>query len=294
MHRSNAGTHSLLLHRGFLRASAQARAEARTPSPPLRARQVPQQEHAAYSLPIPNRQLTKRDLGAYDFGSLNAIEAAANSVPYLGNVVYRNDLILDTELRTSNILTHFFVDRGVAELQPGFNLLRDERAWERVSDTVFFNAIRIAWNNFGRRLTSDQRGSSSAQTTVRSNADVVWLENWYPTPFLDPKWRFVMTFYHAEFWDIRARARKLQQLYKWQEKGAVVERWVENCASAREPSRLALRKYIREYWLRELERQNAIKPNKPGIADQWQPPAQNYSKKVGSAATKDPSASPWT
>jgi hypothetical protein len=139
------------------------RAEARTPSPPLRARQVPQQEHAAYSLPIPNnRQLTKRDLRAYNYGSLNAIEAAANSVPYLGNVVYRNDLILDTELRSSNILTHFFIDGGVAELQPGFNLIRDKRAWERVSNTVFFNAIRMAWNNFGQRLTSDQRGSSSA------------------------------------------------------------------------------------------------------------------------------------
>ncbi len=125
------------------------RDEAYTPSPPLSARQVPQQEHAAYSLPnIPNRQLNKRDLGTYDYRSLNAIEAAANSSPYLGNVVYRNDLILDTELRTSNVLTHFFIDGGVAELQPGFNLLRDERAWERVSNTVFFNAIRMAWNNF--------------------------------------------------------------------------------------------------------------------------------------------------
>jgi hypothetical protein len=113
------------------------RAEAYTPSPPLSTRQVPQKDHAAYSLPIPNRQLTKRDLETYDQRSLNAIEAAANSAPYLRNVVCRNDLILDTELQTSNILTHFFIDWGVAELQPGFNLLRDERAWERVSNTVF-------------------------------------------------------------------------------------------------------------------------------------------------------------
>jgi hypothetical protein len=60
----------------------------------------------------PNRQLTKRDLGAFDFRSLNAIEAVANSAPYLGNVVFRNDLI-----RTA--LTHFFIDGEVAELQPG-------------------------------------------------------------------------------------------------------------------------------------------------------------------------------
>jgi hypothetical protein len=88
-----------------------------------------QREQAAYSMPSrPNRQLTKRGLGTYDFSSLNAIEAVANSAPYLGNEVFRNDLILDTELCTSNALTHFFIDGGVAELQPGFNLLRDERA----------------------------------------------------------------------------------------------------------------------------------------------------------------------
>ncbi len=61
-------------------------ADAYTPSPPLRARKGPQQEHAAYSPPIPNRRLTKRDLGTYDYGSLNAIEAIANSVPYNENV----------------------------------------------------------------------------------------------------------------------------------------------------------------------------------------------------------------
>ncbi len=118
---------------------------------------------------------------------------------------------------------------------------------------------------------SDQRGSSSAQTTVR-NADVVWLEGWRPIRFLDPEMRLDMTFYHVECWDIRARARELQQFHRWQEEGAVVERWVENCASVREPSRQALGKYIKEHWNIELERQNSIKPTMPGLADQWQPP----------------------
>jgi hypothetical protein len=40
----------------------------------------------------------------------------------------------------------------------------------------------------------------------------------------------------------------------------------------REPSRQALGRYIREHWLRELERQNAIKQSKPNTAGQWQPP----------------------
>ncbi len=102
---------------------------------------------ASYVLPAkPNRQLTKHDLGAYDFKLLNAIETVANSAPYLKNAVFRNDPILDNELRTSNVLTCFFLDGEVTELQPGFNLLSDGHAWERVPNAMFFNAIRIAWN----------------------------------------------------------------------------------------------------------------------------------------------------
>ncbi len=188
MHRSNARTDSLLLHLASQRATARG-SKTPPPSAPLSARKVPQQELAAYSMPSrPNRQLTKRDLGTYGYRPLNAIEAVANSASYLGNEVFRDDLILDTELRTSNALTHFFIDGGLAELQPGFNLLRDERAWERVSNTVFFNAIRMAWNNFSQRMMPDQRGSSSVRPTVR-NADVVWLENWSPTAFLNPEMR---------------------------------------------------------------------------------------------------------
>jgi hypothetical protein len=79
---------------------------------------VSQHDVAAYTLPnIPNRQLSKRDLGSYDFRLLNAIESVANSAPYLGNIVHRNDLILDNEFRTSNALTCFFFDGEVAELR---------------------------------------------------------------------------------------------------------------------------------------------------------------------------------
>ncbi len=52
----------------------------------------------------------------------------------------------------------------------------------------------------------------------------------------------------------------------------MVERWTENCTLFREPSRLALGSYIREHWIRELERQNAIKQSKPDIAGKRQPP----------------------
>ncbi len=72
----------------------------------------------------------------------------ARSAPYFENMQLRNGLILDTELRTSNALTIFFRDVGVSELAPGYDLSQRDRAWKGVTNTVFFNAIRIAWNNF--------------------------------------------------------------------------------------------------------------------------------------------------
>ncbi len=86
-------------------------------------------------------------------------------------------------------------------------------------------AWRTQWNNFSlMMMMPTQMGPSSAKPTVR-NADVVWLENWMPTAFLNPKSVMEMSFSIAEVWDIRARAHKLQQLFKWQEESAVVERW---------------------------------------------------------------------
>ncbi len=172
----------------------------------------------------------------------------ANSAPYLGDVSHRNDLILDTELRTSNALTTFFRDRGVTELQPGYDLSRSDRAWEGVFNTVvFFNAISMAWNNFTQMTGGDQSGSPSARTTLR-NVDVVWLENWIPSLYIGPVPRVEMTFDHAEVLDIRARARTLQHLIRWEDEGAVVERWIENSLSAKngkKPSRLALGRYLK-------------------------------------------------
>ncbi len=80
------------------------RADPSPPYEPISTRKVQQHDIASYALPgKPNRQLTKQDLGTYDFQLLNVIEAVANSLPYLGNEVFRNDLILDNELRTSTV-----------------------------------------------------------------------------------------------------------------------------------------------------------------------------------------------
>ncbi len=244
------------------------RADPSSLSDPISSCKVPQHDVASYALSNkPNRQSTKHDLGPYDFKWLNAIEYLANSAPYLGNTVYRNDLILDNEVRTSNALICFFLDGEVAELLPGFNLLIDERAWERVPNALFFNSIRMAWNNFSQRATYNQEGSSSTSTMQR-NADV----GWYPTAFLYPEARLEMKFLHAEVLDIRARARQLQKLLNREDEGAAVDSWIENCSIHKEPSRLALERYLKRHWQRELQRQKALRQSKPAIANKWQPP----------------------
>ncbi len=113
--------------------SGDPRADPYPPYEPISTRKLQQNDVASYTLPgKPSRQLTKLDLSACDFPLLQRIESVANSLPYLGNEVFRNDLILDSELRTSTALTCFFLDGGVTVLQPGFNLLREEYAWKRV------------------------------------------------------------------------------------------------------------------------------------------------------------------
>ena len=186
----------------------------------------PPREKVSYALPGPaTRQLTKNDLGSFDRKHLNSIEAVAKSAPYLESIRFRNDLILDTELRTSNALTIFFRNGGVIELGPGYDLSQRDRAWMGVTNTVFFNAIHMAWNNFEQTAGDNQSGTSSASATLR-NADVVWLENWVPSVFIGPVPRVEMSFDHAEVLDNRARAQQLSQLIKWEDEGTIVERWI--------------------------------------------------------------------
>ncbi len=67
----------------------------------------------------------------------------------------------------------------------------------------------------------------------------------------------------------------MQHLLRWEDEGAVVERWIKNCLGSkngREPSRLALGRYLKERWSRELERRNALKQSKPAFVSKWKPP----------------------
>ncbi len=88
---------------------------------------------------------------------------------------------------------------------------------------MFFNAIRMAWNDFSRRGSYGQGGTSSASSEQR-NADMVWLEGWYPQAHLYHHLdRMRMTFLHSEVLDIRARARQLNKLLNWEEEDTVVD-----------------------------------------------------------------------
>ncbi len=118
---------------------------------------------------------------------------------------------------------------------------------------------------------SPGEGSSSAGA-AQLNAEVVWLENWFATAILNPENRLEMTFLHTEVLDIRVRARTLQQLLNWEDEGAVVERWIENYSMFKEHSQLALGRYLKRIWHRELEWQRALKQSNSAFANKWQPP----------------------
>jgi hypothetical protein len=89
-----------------------------------------------------------------------------------------------------------------------------------------------------------------------------------------------MTFLHSEVLDIRARARQLSKLLTWEEEGTVVDPWIENCSMQKKPSRLALGRYLKRIWQRELEGQKALKQSKPTIEYKWQPPGPDLYRFV--------------
>jgi hypothetical protein len=70
---------------------------------------------------------------------------------------------------------------------------------------------------------------------VQRNAELVWLEGWFPTVFLHPEGRLQMSFPHAEALDMRARARQLNKLLNWEDEGAVVDHWIETARNLNIP-----------------------------------------------------------
>ncbi len=116
---------------------------------------------------------------------------------------------------------------------------------------------------------------------------MVWLERWTPLAHIKPDDRLRMTFLHAEVLDIRARAQQLGKLLSLEEEGAVVEHWIENCSMQKEPSRLALGRYLKQLWQRELERQKAIKQSSLTLLTNGSRLVQTYLTLTGSVVMRD-------
>ncbi len=158
---------------------------------------------------------------------------------------------------------------------------------------MVFNAIRMAWNNFSQRATYNQEGSYST-STVQRNADVVWLEAWFPTAFLYSEAQLQMTFLHAEVLDIRARARQLQKLLNWEDEGAVVDRWVETCAMFKAPSRLALSRYLNGTGNGGLSGRGSSGRVSLPLLTSGSNLGRSCTKGIECDATRDLYATPWT
>ncbi len=97
----------------------------------------------------PRRQLTKQILAELDSAAPDAIQSEADGFPYHGSIRTRNALFLDTELRTGSAMVGFLRTAKVDTLIGGtVDLATDPGALARVSNGVFFTAIRTAWANY--------------------------------------------------------------------------------------------------------------------------------------------------
>jgi hypothetical protein len=180
--------------------------------------------------PPPARQLTGSVLRSCDTAALDAIQGKADSFPYNGSVKARNALFLDTELRSGSMLTGFLGGARVTTLLDGqIDLNADAGALSRVSNGVFFTAIRTAWANYRPLSSRISKGPAATGVVALRNPDVARLEEWEPQVYLVATYSMHMALDHSAISDLRQRARESGQLSQWQEEGNIVERWAKRC-----------------------------------------------------------------
>jgi hypothetical protein len=79
----------------------------------------------------------------------DAIQSEFDGCPYHWSIRARNALLLHTELRSGSAMVGFLKITKVDTLIRGtIDLATDSEALARVSNTVFFAAIRTAWANY--------------------------------------------------------------------------------------------------------------------------------------------------
>jgi hypothetical protein len=181
----------------------------------------------------PRKQLTKQILAELDSAALDAIQGEADGFPYHGSIRARNALFLDTELRSGSALVGFLRTARVDTLIGGtVDLATDPGALARVSNGVFFTAIRAAWANYQSLSSTMSSGPASTGVVSIRDPDVAKLEEWEPQAYLAATYSMSMAFEYSMVTDLRQRARESGHLRKWQEEGNIVERWAKRCVSA--------------------------------------------------------------
>ena len=181
----------------------------------------------------PRKQLTKQILAELDSAALDAIQGEADGFPYHGSIRARNALFLDTELRSGSALVGFLRTARVDTLIGGtVDLATDPGALARVSNGVFFTAIRAAWANYQSLSSTMSSGPASTGVVSIRDPDVAKLEKWEPQAYLAGSYSMSMAFEYSMVTDLRQRARESGHLRKWQEEGNIVERWAKRCVSA--------------------------------------------------------------
>ncbi len=127
----------------------------------------------------------------------------------------------------------------------------------RVTNGVFFIAIRTVWANY--QFLSSTQSSGPVSTGVVSIRDpvVAKLEGWEPQAYLTATYSMPMAFEYSMVTDLRDRARQSGHLKRWQEEGNIVERWAKQSlsAGASDPARGDLGKFLSDFWAEGLSRQ---------------------------------------
>jgi hypothetical protein len=139
------------------------------------------------------------------------------------------------------------------------DLNADPGALSRVSNGVFFTAIRTAWANYQFLSSRISKGPAATGVVALRNLDAARLEEWEPQVYLVATYSMHMALDRSVTSDLRQRARESGQLSLWQEEGNIVERWAKRCKATggSDPARGDMGRFLDVHWAEELKHQLA-------------------------------------
>jgi hypothetical protein len=160
------------------------------------------------------------------------------------------------------MLAGFLRGARVTSLMDGqIDVNADPGALSRMSNGVFFTAIRTAWASYKSLSSTLASGPATTGIVALINPDAARLEEWEPQAYLVATYSMPMALDHSVIADLRQRARESGQLIQWQEEGNIVERWAKRCEAAGSSDlvRGDMGRLLSALWAEELKRQLAGK-----------------------------------